>query len=74
MHGGWWSQGKFREEGAKNEGVKVAKQVRTEHPVMSYKTWAGKAPDAMCSQKWEECDLCSHPEDLMSVGEFTIWA
>lgn len=73
-HGEWWSPGKPREEGAKPEGVRVGQWVRTEHPVMSCKTWAGEAPDAMCSQKWEERDLCGYPEDLMFVGEFTVWA
>lgn len=62
--------------------MRGGKGVRTEHPVMTCKTSAGEAPDAMCIQKWEKCDRCSYPEDLiacrriynlvLSQGEFQL--
>lgn len=63
-----------RSRGQDSLEARVGKGVRTQHPVMKGETWPGRAPEATRIQRWAKCDLGGYSEDLMLVGEFTIWS
>lgn len=62
-----------RSRGQDSLEARVGKGVRTQHPVTKGETWPGRAPEATVFKDGQS-DLGGYSEDLMLVGEFTIWS